>query len=183
MDAKIDASSGTLAPDTRRLEQRLVVVLADMAGFIRAVSSLPALEIADVVDHFYELCGDLVPAHRGRIVKFAGDSCLAVFEPAAAPDAVECVLAMRDAVRSMGQEAGLDIDLGVNVHLSTVVAGTFGGPSAPSDDVMGVGVFHTYRMGSGPGIRISEPVYRKLADGNRSGWRKHQPPATYTLES
>jgi class 3 adenylate cyclase len=178
----MDASYGALAPDTRRREQRLVLVLADLAGFTRAMANLSALEIADVVDHFYRLCGDLVPAHRGRIVKFAGDNCLAVFEPAAAPDAVSCVLALRDAVTSMGLSAGLDLDLGVNVHLATVVAGSFGDPSAPTDDVMGVGVFHTYRMGSGPGIRISEPVYRKLPSGDRAGWRKHQPPATYSLE-
>ena len=74
-------------------------------------------------------------------------------------------------------------DLGANVHLATVVTGRFGVGSAATDDVVGVGVIHTYRMGAGPGIRISEPVYRKLASGERSPWRKHQPPATYTLEA
>jgi class 3 adenylate cyclase len=165
-----------------RTEQTLVLVLADLAGFTRAVAGLPSLDMADVVDRFYLLCDDLVPAHRGRIVKFAGDNCLAVFEPASAPDAVACVVALRDAVRSMGRDAGLDLDLGVNIHLSTVATGSFGGPSFPVDDVMGAGVFHMYRMGAGPGIRISEPVYRKLPSPERSQWRKHQPPATYSLE-
>jgi class 3 adenylate cyclase len=167
----------------RFVERPLVIVLADLAGFTRAVAHLPVVAIAQVVDRFYSLCGELVAAHGGRVVKFSGDSCLAVFEPAAAVDAVACAVAVRDAVRLLGHDSQLDLDLGANVHLATVVTGRFGVGSAATDDVVGVGVIHTYRMGAGPGIRISEPVYRKLASGERSPWRKHQPPATYTLEA
>jgi hypothetical protein len=107
---------------------------------------------------------------------------LAVFEPAAAPGAVQFVLALRDAVGAMANELGLDIDLGANLHLATVATGTFG--VAPAvDDIMGVGVVYVHRMGSGVGIRISEPVYRKLPSSERGPWRKYQPPATYTFAS
>ena len=125
----------------------------------------------------------LVAGYGGHVVKFSGDNCLAVFEPSDARDAVACVLAMRDSVRSMGEDLHLALDLGANVHIATVVSGRFGGPSTPSDDVIGAGVIHTYRMGSGAGIRISEPVYRKLPSAERGSWRKYQPPATYTLET
>ena len=148
-----------------------------------AVAHLPALRIAEIVDRFYSLCGELVAAHGGHVVKFSGDNCLATFEPVAAPDAVACAVAVRDAVRSMGNDSQLDLDLGANVHLATVVTGSFGVGSAATEDVVGVGVIHTYRMGAGPGIRISEPVYRKLPSGERTPWRKHQPPATYSLEA
>ena len=70
-----------------RFEERsLVLVLADLAGFTRAVAHLPVVAIAEVVDRFYSLCGELVAAHGGRVVKFSGDNCLAVFDPVAAPD-------------------------------------------------------------------------------------------------
>ena len=147
------------------------------------MAHLPVVAIAQVVDRFYSLCGELVAAHGGQVVKFSGDNCLAVFEPAAALDAVTCAVAVRDAVRSLGRDSQLDLDLGANVHLATVVTGRFGVGSAATDDVVGVGVIHTYRMGAGPGIRISEPVYRKLPSGERTPWRKHQPPATYSLEA
>lgn len=166
-----------------RFEERtLVMVLADLAGFTRAVGHLRALEIAEVLDHFYVMCGELVAAWGGRVVKFSGDNCLAVFDVAGARDAVGCVVALRDAVSLMAAERRLELDLGANVHLATVATGRFGGESAPTDDVIGVGVIHTYRMGAGPGIRISEPVYRKLPAHQRRPWRKHQPPATYSLE-
>ena len=67
--------------------------------------------------------------------------------------------------------------------MATVAVGRFGAPKCRRDDVAGMGIVHTYRMGSGAGIRISQPVYRKLASADRGGWRKYQPPATYTLES
>jgi class 3 adenylate cyclase len=177
------ASEHAHARAARFEECPLVLVLADLAGFTRAVAHLPVVAIAEVVDRFYSLCGELVAAHGGRVVKFSGDNCLAAFDPAAAPQAVAYAVAVRDAVRSMGHDSQLDLDLGANVHLATVVTGSFGTGSAAIDDVVGVGVIHTYRMGAGPGIRISEPVYRKLPSGERTPWRKHQPPATYSLEA
>jgi hypothetical protein len=63
------------------------------------------------------------------------------------------------------------------------VAGEFGPPGARQYDIIGAGVIHLFRMGSGAGIRVSEPVYRQLPSDDRRPWRKHQPPATYTLAS
>ena len=157
------------------------MVLADLAGFTRAVAGLRAVEIAEVLDRFYVMCEEQVAAWGGRVVKFSGDNCLAVFDAAAARDAVGYVVAVRDEVSGIAAADDLDLDLGANVHLAKVATGRFGSESAPTDDVIGVGVIHTYRMGAGPGIRISEPVYRGLPNGERGSWRKHQPPATYTL--
>jgi adenylate cyclase len=176
------ATKSVRAPAGHFEERTLVMVLADLAGFTRAVGHLQAVEIAEVLDRFYAMCGEQVAARGGRVVKFSGDNCLAVFDAVAARNAVGCAVGLRDAVWSLATDEGLDLDLGANVHLATVATGRFGGEWAPSDDVIGVGVIHTYRMGAGPGIRISEPVYRKLPNDERGSWRKHQPPATYSLQ-
>jgi adenylate cyclase len=162
-------------------ERRRVLLLADLAGFTRSVASLGSLQIAELVDHFYRIADDVVGAHGGRIVKFVGDGCLAIFDEAHAVDAVTCAHALRERIRTLGPEHGVDLDLGANVHMSTVVEGQFGGGPTAALDVVGAGVIHTFRMGAGPGIRISEPVYRKQPNDTRARWRKHQPPATYTL--
>jgi hypothetical protein len=70
--------------------------------------------------------------------------------------------------------------MGANVHISTVAEGGFG--LHGTDEVVGMGVIHTFRMGGGAGTRISEPVYRRLPSDRRSGWHKHQPPTTYTAD-
>jgi class 3 adenylate cyclase len=114
------------------------------------------------------------------VVKFVGDGCLAVFEPDEVLRALEAVEVLRARVGVLGVEHGLELDLGANVHVSTVVEGAFGLDGAY--EIVGMDVIHAFRMGSGAGTRISEPVYRRLPSGRRSPWRKHQPPATYALE-
>lgn len=45
------------------------------------------------------------------------------------------------------------------------------------------GVNQTFLLGRGPGIRISEPLYRALPSAVRSPWVKHKPPAVYHLDA
>ena len=154
-------------------ERSLVLVLVDLARFTQAIAGRSLQEITELVDAFYRLAGTVIPQHRGRIVKFVGDGCFAVYEVDDAVGALDAVDELRARVREM------QLDLGANVHLATVAEARLGLDGAY--DVLGMGVVHTFRMGGGPGTRISERVYRKLPGDRRSGWRKHQPPATYEL--
>lgn len=160
-------------------EQQLVVVVIDLANFVHSVRGMSATEIAALVDRYFREVAGPVEEAGGRIVKFLGDAVLAVFPPDRAADAVAAVHQLGPTVRQLGRDHGIELDLGVNVHLSTVAEGEFGVDGRY--DVMGTGVNHTFRMASGAGIRISEPVYRKLPSDRRGGWEKHQPPATYWL--
>ena len=154
------------------------MVMVDLAGFSKAIAPLSSMQLAELVDAFYRLMADAIESHGGRVIKFVGDGCLAVFDEADAVAAVSCVGDVVEPIRALGRAHGVALDLGANVHLSVVVEGDLGGRSA---DIIGAGVVHVFRMGAGPGIRISEPVYRKLPNDERREWAKHQPPATYTL--
>jgi adenylate cyclase len=167
-----------MSAPTEVRERQLAIVLVDLARFTHAVAGIDLRALASLVEAFYREATAVISSHGGRVVKFVGDGCLAVFEPDDAVRAVEAVEQLRARVRSIGSEHGADLDLGANVHVSTVAEGDFGLHGAY--EVVGMGVVHTFRMGSGAGTRISEPVYRKLASDKRSPWRKHQPPATYT---
>jgi adenylate cyclase len=157
-------------------------MVADLAGFSRAVGPLSTVELAELVNRFYAVASALIESRGGRVVKFVGDGCLAVFEEDAAPIAVACAVEFADVARELRREFGVAFDVGANVHLATIVEGTFGAGGSAAFDVMGAGVLHAFRMGAGKGTRISEPVYRKLPNDQRPGWRKHQPPATYARE-
>jgi class 3 adenylate cyclase len=158
-------------------EQQLVMVVIDLARFTRSVSGMDALEIAGLLDRVYEGTVPLIEAAGGRVVKYMGDGYFAVASPDAASAIVEAVVACADAVTRIAEERGLDLELGANIHLSSVAAGNF---TSGQFDVIGVGSIHAFRMGAGAGIRVSEPVYRKLASNDRGPWAKHQPPATYS---
>jgi adenylate cyclase len=170
-----------MTASTEVRERQLAIVLVDLARFTRAVAGLGLSELVGVVDAFYRAAGTAVAAQGGRVVKFVGDGCLAVFEPDDVISALDAVDALRAEVRSIGAARGLDMDLGANVHLATVAEAELGLDG--TFDVIGMGVVHAFRMGSGAGTRISEPVYRRLPSGRRTPWRKHQPPATYVLEA
>jgi adenylate cyclase len=164
------------------VERRLVMVMVDLAGFSRAIAPLSSMQLALLVDDFYRLMADRIEAGGGRIVKFVGDGCLAVFDEADAGAAVQCVRGLTDPVRALGTEHGVALDVGANIHLSVVVEGELGTGASRGYDVLGAGVIHVFRMGAGPGVRISEPVYRKLPNDERGPWKKQQPPATYALQ-
>ena len=161
-------------------ERQLAIVLVDLARFTHAVAGIDLRAMASLVATFYGAAEEVISSHGGRVVKFVGDGCLAVFEPEDAVRAVDAVEQLRSRVVSIGSDHGAELDVGANVHLSTVAEGDFG--LGGTYDVIGMGVVHTFRMGNGAGTRISEPVYRKLPSDRRAPWRKRQPPATYTRE-
>jgi class 3 adenylate cyclase len=160
-------------------ERQLVVVVVDLARFTRAVAGLDAVAIAGVLDRFYAVAGRVVTERGGRVVKYLGDGCLVVFPPERAAVAVDSVEALADEVRGLAGQVQLDLELGANLHLCTAAEGRY--ESTGAEDVVGVGVVHAFRIGGGPGVRISEPVYRKLPSDRRGRWAKYQPPSVYSL--
>lgn len=165
------------------VERRRVMLMVDLAGFTRAVAPLSAMELAELVHRFYCLAGDAIESAGGMVVKFVGDGCLSVFDENDAVAAVACARGMQAPVQALGRDFSVDLEIGANVHLSVVVEGDYGRGASRARDVVGPGVIHTFRMGAGPGVRISEPVYRKQPNDQRGAWKKRQPPATYTLSS
>ena len=162
-------------------ETKLCLLTADLAGFARACTNEGALAIATFLDRWYRQCAPIITKRGGRIVKFMGDAVLAVFAEEATLAAVEAASELRVALGPLRSESGWRVDLGANVHIAIVAEGMFGPDDDQRYDVFGSGVNHLFLMGGGPGIRISEPVYRQLPNDVRGAWNKQRPPATYTL--
>jgi class 3 adenylate cyclase len=170
-------SSEGLPPAPNFVERKLVLLLADLAGYTRAAERAEAVELATFLDRYYHRCDEVIRRHGGRIVKFMGDGCLAVFDGEQGAEAVECALDLERAELAQADRWGLR--LGANIHVATVAEGEIG--PGRRYDVVGAGVNHTFLMGSGPGIRISEPVYRQLPSDRRAPWHERKAPAVYTM--
>ena len=67
------------------------MVMVDLAGFSKAIAPLSSMQLAELVDAFYRLMADTIESHGGRVIKFIGDGCLAVFDESDAVAAVSCV--------------------------------------------------------------------------------------------
>jgi len=170
---------------SRISSQKLVIAVHDLHGYTRAAATADDLAVATFMDEYYVLCAELVHAGGGRVVKFVGDACLAVFPPERCADAVDAVRALRARVPALAHRHHLPVAPGTsNVHLAVVAAGELGPAGDRRFDVLGAGVNHTFLLGArqGPGVHVSEPVYRALPNERRTPWRKAKPPAVYTLD-
>ncbi len=85
-------------------------------------------------------------------------------------------------MEQIGQDSRLPVRFGVNVPMGSAVNAEFGEGPSRRRDVVGRAVNQVFLLGRGRGIRLSEPVYRKLPSGERSPWIKNKPPAVYVLE-
>jgi len=100
-----------------------------------------------------------------------------------ARNAVDAALELRSAIAALASRHSVAVTMGANLHLTPVVDAEFGVGSSRRRDIIGRGVNQAFLLGRGPGIRISEPVYRALPSGVRSPWIKHKPPAVYHIGS
>lgn len=149
----------------------LVLVLADLAGYAKAAADHDDAIMARLIDQYYGKCVEALGGRNGRVVKFMGDACHAVFAGDAGSDAVDAVLRLRRATAVLAERYDLALQLGANVHRGVVVEGQYGPEGYAQYDVIGVAMNETAMMGRGPGVRISEPVYRQLVGPAREPWR------------
>ena len=161
-------------------ERKLVLLAADLAGYARATANFDALAVAAFLDDWCRQCAVAVRNHGGRVVKYMGDGCLAVYGGDDSVNAIDTAMELQRAVDDLRARHRLKVEVGANVHLATVAEGDLGPDDDRRYDVIGSGVNHVFLMGGGPGIRISEPVFRQLPNDRRAAWRKNRPPATYT---
>lgn len=163
-------------------ERKLVLLSASLAGYARWSGRLDATSVAEFLNPWYRLCARIVRAQGGRVVKYMGDGCLSVFPEDLAVAAVEAAALLQADLGTLRPAKGANVELSARAHLAVVAEGEFGPADEARYDVIGGGVNHLFLMGGAPGVRISEPVFRKLPNSVRGRWRKDHPPATYELE-
>ena len=83
------------------------MVMVDLAGFSKAIAPLSSMQLAELVDAFYRLMADAIESHGGRVIKFIGDGCLAVFDESDAVAAVSCVGDVVEPIRALGRAHGV----------------------------------------------------------------------------
>jgi len=177
-----DAPRAGDAGDVSRFrERRLTLLTFDLAGYTRATTSMQALDVALLLDAYYELVLPPIREAGGRLVKFMGDGAFAVFPEERCAEAIDATVALVRTIDGWPRARAAGLGGGANIHLATVAEGELGPPDGRRYDVVGAGVNHLFRMGGGRGVRISEPAYRQLPDARRGPWHKLNPPATYVF--
>lgn len=153
---------------------RRVLVLVDLAGYAKAFTHHDDATMASFTQAYYGVCAQVLEGAGGRIVKFVGDACLAVFPVDHAQGAVEAVRSLDGQVSALAAEQGIPVGMGANLHLGEVMEGLFGPEGHARYDVIGAAMNDTALMGRGPVLRLSRTLWEALAGEERARWRPEE---------
>tara|TARA_R110002110_G_scaffold415612_6_gene652054 strand:- start:81943 stop:83151 length:1209 start_codon:yes stop_codon:yes gene_type:complete len=134
-----------------------VVWISDLRSFTRMSDEFaPPVMLGILNDHFERVVGAIAD-HGGEVLKFMGDSVLAIFpvdsELGPQPAVTAALAAARDATNRIGEgnaarlEKGLtEIGFGIALHHGNVVYGNIGAPDRLDFTVIGPAVNQTARI-------------------------------------
>lgn len=163
---------------THFTEVPLLVVFTDFTRYAAEAQRREDVELAGVMDGYYQLASTIVSGAGGRIVKFIGDATLAVFPAEAVDRGVLALLELKEAADRFMSQRGWESRLTVKAHFGPVMAGEFGAASDRRFDIIGKTVNVTARLESG-GVALSVEAFRQLGPDVRQRFKKHTPPVTY----
>lgn len=161
-------------------EKEATVLFCDIRGFTTLAEHLAPPQVVELLNGYFTRMVGVIGAHEGMVDKFMGDAVMALFgvpfgrgeEPLRA---VQCALALRQAVQSFNEErrrSGLPaLAVGIGINTGPVVAGNIGSQQRMEYTVIGDTVNIASRLQSiaAPGeILVSEATFRRMADKVRA---------------
>lgn len=133
-----------------RLDGQLVtstIIFSDIRDFTGVSESLPASNLIDMLNRYFDRMSALIVENGGLVNKFGGDSLLAVFgtplnpHPDHAARAVRAALAMERALIEFNQEQARtylpELRIGIGIATGDVVAGNVGSAKRLEYTVLG----------------------------------------------
>jgi adenylate cyclase len=145
-----------------------VIWLTDLRNFTDLSNRLPREALLDLLNAYFDLIGEAVAAADGEILKFIGDSALAIqpletpdAAPAACRKAIGAARAMRTRLAEINAEREAEgkepFDFGLGLHVGDVLYGNIGTEDRLDFTVIGPAVNEAARLESFCS-RLGEPV-------------------------
>ncbi|HYB09375.1 MAG TPA: adenylate/guanylate cyclase domain-containing protein [Alphaproteobacteria bacterium] len=133
-----------------------VLWYCDLRGFTALSDAIPADELIELLNAYFEAVGEPVLTRGGEILKFIGDAMLAIFPLDAESGRERVGLAMESALEALENVAKLNearkaegkrvIRLGIALHVGDVAYGNIGTPARLDFTVIGPAVNKVVRI-------------------------------------
>lgn len=153
-------------------EQEVAVLFADIRGFTRLTEKMDPKEVIELLNQCMTKVSHVVDEHSGVIDKYVGDAAMALFgapfhKDHDAYNAVISAIEMQRRLRSWNEARiahGLPaVEIGIGVHIGTMVAGNMGSEDRLNYTVLGANVNLASRLcdAAGPSeILVTEDVLK-----------------------
>jgi adenylate cyclase len=168
--------SGEVAVEKGGQARDTTVFFSDIRGFTALSETLPAQQIVDMLNEYFEQMVEIIFKHEGTLDKFVGDEIMAIFgAPVSHPDdayravkvACEQMVALEEWNRVRVAEGEPAIHIGIGINTGSVVAGYLGSSKALEYTVIGDVVNTASRLcsvASADHILISTSTYELVKD-------------------
>ena len=168
--------SGEVAVEKGGQARDTTVFFSDIRGFTALSETLPAQQIVDMLNEYFEQMVEIIFKHEGTLDKFVGDEIMAIFgAPVSHPDdayravkvACEQTLALEEWNRVRVADGEPAIHIGIGINTGSVVAGYLGSSKALEYTVIGDVVNTASRLCSvanAGDILISKSTYELVKD-------------------
>ncbi len=118
--------------------RRVAILFADIRGYTAFSESREPEEVVAVLNSYFQEVASLVSDNHGDIDKFVGDEVMAVFYGRNdAKHAVQCGIAIMDAMESMAAKSGVNLRIGIGINVGDVVVGAMGSSDRKDFTVLG----------------------------------------------
>jgi len=163
-----------------RGEVLLLIAFVDLTRFAAESERVRDVEVAEVIDAYYERVATTVAAAGGQVVKFIGDAALIVFSEEALNRGVQALLDLKDLVDHDMEARGWECRLTARAHFGNVIAGPFGAAGDKRFDVIGRAVITAAKLTS-TRVTLSEAAYRKMGPGLQRRFQRQNATGTHAL--
>lgn len=164
------------------IETELLVVVFDLTNFAPFSRSRESAEVFEKQKAFSLSSFKAVKESNGIVLKFIGDSCLAIFPIEEASNAIVSMSKFKTQIDLWLEKNIPGSHLAVNCHVGPVTIGPMPGFNGQNQiDIVGTTLVTCFRLGS-KGFTISPQAFRTLTPEARKQFKKFTPPITYNLD-
>ncbi len=166
--------SGKLNVEKGGENRYATVLFADIRGFTSMSENIPASEVLQMLNEYFEVMVEVVFNHEGTVDKFVGDEIMVIWGAPVLHDddpcrAVNAAVSMMEALvefnTTRASEGLTPIQIGIGINTGELVAGYIGSTRTMSYSVIGDTVNTAARLCSAAKageIIISEETYRQV---------------------
>jgi len=173
VDSILQSPQGLLLGGEKRA---VTMLMSDLRDFTSIAERLDPEQVVQILNSYFEVMVDVILRYKGTVNMIVGDALFVIFgAPQELPDRAErgiaCAISMQNAmtkVNAQNRRNGLpDLEMGIGLNDSEVVAGNIGSVKRSKYTVVGSGVNYTNRIQSYAGggqIFISESLRNMVGD-------------------